>query len=135
MIGRVPWQMVWKETVTEINLVNDVRGYFPLPTLNLFATFRVVCPVMTVGSVTVKLRFGFTQTDAANSPNGINFPAIATSNGSVLASVVFDPAAIAPGCVGSPPGILPPICAVLLTTGAAMNGTFQVHATMLSVEG
>jgi len=134
MFMRVPWAKVWEETIVAGVLTNSNRGFFPLPTLNLFATFRIVCTVFTSGSIQANLRFGFTPTEAALAQHGCNSLVHAVLNSSSLFSVVYDIAAVPPGVVGSPPGILPPLCAVNVTTIVGTNLRYQIFATCISPE-
>jgi hypothetical protein len=131
MFARVPWQKVWSEPIN-VGAATTARGFFPLPTLNLFATFRLVISAFTSGSVIVFLRFGFRTADALLSLNGIDFPILAALNTSNTRSVVFDTAAVLPGCVGSPPGILPPLGSVAITSGVATILTYDIHMTCIS---
>lgn len=131
MFTRVPWAKVWDETIVVGVLAASNRGFFQIPTLNIASTFRVVVPAFTSGAVTVLLRFGFLTADAAVAPNGCDFALLAVAPSSSLRSVVFDPAAVLPGCVGTPPAILPPIVAVNITTPIGTNLRYQVFATCL----
>lgn len=132
-LNLVPWCKVFGEDLAAVTLADSLRGYFNIPSLNFGSTFRIVVSAFAAGSVTGKLRFGILNADAAGSLSGLDFPAVAAI-ASVLQTVVFDVAAIAPDCKGSPLGTLPPRVAVILTTAALTTLSYELQYSGISVQ-
>lgn len=112
------WREVFEDTLAAATHANVTRAFFSLPPVNLFPTFRVHVSAFTAGSVSVFLRFGFQDADAAASALGVNFAAVAALDASDYRSQVWVNAAVAPDANGNPLSILPPRVAIRLTCNA-----------------
>ncbi len=124
MLARVPWTRIWTESFTVANDGSVPLGYVELPTILLYPTFRVVCSPTTVGgTLSVNVRLGFTQADAAVAEQGVFMPSIFVAPNS---SRTASPAWSVTGLIGSTdfrgsPGIIPPICAVFMQAEEAIG--------------
>lgn len=125
------WQKVASEALVVGALNDDLRGFFDLPPVNIFTTFRVALPAFASGSVIVKLRFGFTDADAAVAPEGVDATILNTLNDSFFFSVDWGGPAPAPQ--GTPNSILPPRVAVLITTVDPTDLTYDLFGACLLV--
>lgn len=113
------------------SVTNSLKGHFTIPQGLLYATFRVYAQVLTVGSITVKLRFGFLDQDANAATQGIDFDPLAVANASDTRTPAWYNGAVAPDFNGSAFGILPPRCAVYIDTdgGVGFTGMYRVYCT------
>ena len=89
----------------------------------------------TAGSLTTFLRFGFQDADALVGTLGINFAVLNILDGSDYRSQVWTAAAAAPDTNGNPLSILPPRCAIRVTTAAATTLTYEIYATLIEATG
>lgn len=104
----------------------DIR----LPDFNLYTTFylRVQSGAAFPATVPIGIRFGFTRSEAANSTQGVDFPAVFTAANQVFtANQEYGPAGTAlPGIVGNNLGVLPPWGVVRQLGVADQDVTFNI---------
>jgi len=124
---RGPWLSLWTQEITGV-VSNQIQGFVPIPVGNLFATWRFDIEFWTFGTSSVRLHFGFNVQEAsAPASQRIQFDTLNGNLQSSLRTMTFDNAAIGTQVKGSPPGILPAIVGIRLTT---TGGAFQPDGTI-----
>lgn len=121
-----PWVVCFAETLTDVNVNSDLRGYFTIPQLQHGLTFAVWCALRTAGNATIELRFGWQDADAAAAVIGIDFPAVNAADQTFTRSIAWLDGAANPGADGSAPSMAPPRVAVYMTNGALSTLDYAV---------
>ena len=89
-----PWLLLDRRLIGGANANARITGFL-LPRIPLYLTFRLLIHTFAAGSVTIRLRGGFSPTDADVATFGVNFPLLGAANLSDIQSPVFAPAAAA----------------------------------------
>lgn len=130
----VPWTLVWEQDFSDADALDAaVVHRFTLPQVSIFASFRVLVPTFTAGSLDlVSLRFGFGDADADAATEGMDFGPLAAAFASSYKTTVYSVGASAPDVEGNALAILPPRCSIRTTTsGGTITFAYQVFASYL----